>query len=560
MLPTQEISQARPGPWLQGWGRLECSFDDRQKIWAAALLAAGLAIRIWHSSGTFLNADEAMHFAAANQPSWWLTYKASLSLAHPPLLIFVLHLWRHLGTSELMLRTPSILAGTAFCWFAFRWMLLLFESAVAWAGFCFLIFLPSSIQLSSEVRQYAIFLLFATASAYFLEVALAERSASRMLLSGACLWLAILSHFSAFLFAAALGIYAVLRMIFLRMIVSRTIGLRIIENRFGLRIFAAWEFGQVIAIALGYFLYVTQIVGLEQAYRGFSVTSGFSPDGFLAKYYFVRGSENALAFTLARTGGFFQFVFRQLAVGDIAAVLFLVGICALLLRREPARINRYLLAALLLLPFAMNCVAALLRLYPYGGTRHSAFLLPFAIAGVSVAVALICGNRRASALLFAGAISVLCVAFPSRQFAESSGQNKENMNAALGFIRQLPPSETIFADVQSSLLLRHYLCDQRALATDESHPGFMSYECGGHKVVVAGHRYVFNIQTFSADAQELVREYKLGANRTICVAEIGLNTHLESELKSNWAGFASHHFGNEISMFEMNPGEAQPEK
>src|SRR5579864_3705363 len=132
MSQVQETVRAAPRPWHAALGKIDVSLRAHARIWTCALLTAGLLVRIRHASGTFLNPDEAMHFAAANQDSWWLTYKASLSLAHPPLLIFLLHLWRNIGTSELMLRLPSILAGTAFCWLMFRWASLLVEPVVAW--------------------------------------------------------------------------------------------------------------------------------------------------------------------------------------------------------------------------------------------------------------------------------------------------------------------------------------------------------------------------------------------------------------------------------------------
>ena len=94
-----------------------------------------------------------MHFAAANRSSWLETYRVSLAISHPPLLIFVEHVWRALGTSELMLRMPLILAGMAFCWFTFRWAEMLFEKSVAWTMFAFVLFLPSTIELSNEIRQ-----------------------------------------------------------------------------------------------------------------------------------------------------------------------------------------------------------------------------------------------------------------------------------------------------------------------------------------------------------------------------------------------------------------------
>ena len=46
---------------------------------------AGFVWRIWLAQATFLNADEAWHFAVANRTSLSAAYNASLTLAHPPL-------------------------------------------------------------------------------------------------------------------------------------------------------------------------------------------------------------------------------------------------------------------------------------------------------------------------------------------------------------------------------------------------------------------------------------------------------------------------------------------
>src|SRR5215470_12761484 len=137
--------------------------------WMYSLLAIGSLVRLWHATGTYLNPDEALHFFVANKVTWRETYQASLNVSHPPLLIFLLRLWRPVGTSELMLRLPSIIAGTLFCWFAYRWLRMLFDEAVVWVAFTFIIFLPSTIDLSTEIRQYALLLAFAMGSAYFLE-------------------------------------------------------------------------------------------------------------------------------------------------------------------------------------------------------------------------------------------------------------------------------------------------------------------------------------------------------------------------------------------------------
>ena len=357
---------------------LDTSIRQRPNLWMYSILGLGLIVRIWHASGTYLNPDEALHFFVANKTTWWETYRSSLNVSHPPLLIFLLRVWRGLGTSELMLRLPSILAGTAFCWFAYRWLSLLFEQSVVWIAFAFIVFLPSSIDLSTEVRQYALLLAFAMGSAYFLERAVRENSAISMLASGVFLWFALFSHFSAFLFAAVLGVYAILRML---------------EQRTPLKIVAVWELGQVVGVGICYWLYVTQISRLGQAYGGTNATKGWMGGDYLGNSYLIPGKINPFLFVFARTGGVFQYVFRQSVVGDLAFVLFVVGVVMILrghVRKntqvsniaKPGAPRPPYTGILLLLPFVFNCAAALMRAYPYGGTRHSSFLMPFALAGV----------------------------------------------------------------------------------------------------------------------------------------------------------------------------------
>ena len=89
-------------------------FPEILSLAAALVLLMAFFLRLWKASGTFLNPDEAMHFLAANKSSLTEAYHASLGLAHPPLLILFLHVWKGLGASELVLRLPSVIAGTVF--------------------------------------------------------------------------------------------------------------------------------------------------------------------------------------------------------------------------------------------------------------------------------------------------------------------------------------------------------------------------------------------------------------------------------------------------------------
>ncbi len=529
-----------------GW--LDASIRRRPNLCMYSLLAGGFLVRLWHASGTYLNPDEALHFFVANKVTWWETYQASLNVSHPPLLIFLLRVWRVLGTSELTLRLPSILVGTLFCWFAYRWLAMLFEQSVVWIAFTFIVFLPSSIDLSTEVRQYALLLAFAMGSAYFLERALRDNSARSMLASGVFLWFALFSHFSAFLFAAVLGVYAILRMI---------------KQRASLKIVAVWELGQIVSLGICYWLYVTQISRLGQAYGGTNATRGWMGNDYLGNSYFVPGRINPLLFVFARTGGVFQYIFRQSVVGDLAFVLFVVGM-VFIFRGPDSRGRgrpRHITAALLLLPFVLNCGAALVRAYPYGGTRHSSFLLPFALAGVGVALARFLKGRIALGIILALVVSLVCNLFPSKRlpYMSAESQRKANMVAAIKLLRELPAGEPIFTDYQTSLSLGHYLCDQHPIEQDRKMAGFLSYECGGHKIIVTTSTFLFTARNFYDQWQAMVSEYRLRPGAKIWVTQMGWSTYLAFEL-ANFPEFnlSPHYFGNNIQVFDLTVGQTMP--
>jgi mannosyltransferase len=275
---------------------------------ALAIVALGFVLRVREAWGTFLNPDEALHFFIANRTSFDAAYRASLTQAHPPLLFFLLYGLRSFGNSELLLRLPTVLAGTLFCWVFFKWLTHILGSTVGLIGLVFWTLLPPLISVTAQVRQYGLLLLFLISGAWFLERALAENSPRLMLISAVSLWLAMLSHYSAFLFIAAVGVYAVLR---------------IWRDRASAPTAAAWVVGQAMALALAVFLYVThisKIKGTTMAEQAF--------DGWLRKSYFHH--DNPLTFLVTRSFSFFQYIFGQLIVGDIVALVFIAGIVFLL--------------------------------------------------------------------------------------------------------------------------------------------------------------------------------------------------------------------------------------
>ena len=526
------------------------------------MLLLAFLLRLWKASGTFLNMDEAMHSLAANTNSLGEAYRASLGLAHPPLLILLLQVWRRLGPSELALRMPSVIAGTIFCWVFFKWLTRLLGPTAGWAGFTLVCFLPPFVELSSEVRQYALLLCFLIAAAYFLELALAENSIGKLVLFFVFLYLAMLTHFSAIFFAGAVGMYSFWRLI---------------GTGLSPRIVAVWIAGQAGALGLLAFLYRTQISHLKD-----SAAMQRHVDVFLSNSYFHWGHDHLLLFVFARTFGVLQYTFGQLAVGDIAGVLFVAGVVLLLNggnqgederikdgRIEDGRIkdgqiqdsrgpSSRQLGVFLLLPFLINYMAAILDLYPYGGTRHSAFLLPFAIAGVSYAIAKLARQRLAYALGAAFLTIAVCQGLgkPHRPYMLREDQRRANMTQAIDTIRQqVQTGDILFVDFQTSFLLRFYLCPE----VDDgefSASGFRTFSCGGKRVIAtSSDTNVLTADRFPRRWSEMVSAYDLKPGQTVWIFQAGWDSGLASGLQEKVPEFRDlkyESFGRNISLFKLS--------
>ena len=530
----------------------------RSRAWFRAHpdLAAGLVIalaflaRVKAASGTFLNPDEALHFSVANQLSLSDAYRASLTISHPPLLILVLYFWRNLGTSELVLRLPSVLLGTAFCWVFFRWLKDLFGRTVGWIGLIFAAFLPPMIALSAEIRQYALLLFCAACAAYFLERSLAKNSARAMLISVLFLNLALLTHYSALLFAATLGIYFLVRLA-TKQVPREVVGI--------------WAAGQAVGIGLCVFLYLTSVKTLARFF-GAQPLRAWMGESYLNNSYFDPARHHVLVFLVSRTGSVFQYLFGQSIVGDAAFLIFLGGI-VLLLRNtryaENLKVPPRVLASLLLVSFGLNFAVALAGVYPYGGTRHCVFLAPFAFAGVGFLLAKLTRWRLGIAVPLAIAVVAACHGFQSRRlpYMARSDQGTALMEQATTFVRQqVPPSDLVFVDNQTSILLGHYLCQQRPAPLQPSALTINTLDCGGHRILATnGETFVFTAKSFFPTWDEMRRTYHLQPGQHVWVLQEGWvwGDSLAQELKQKWPAFRglqARTFGHNITVFELTVG------
>jgi len=507
------------------------------------VLLAGLGARLIEAKDYFLNPDEALHYLSASQPSVDLAYKAALTNAHPPLLILVLYYWRALGQSELMLRMPSVLAGTACCWLVYLWLKQITDRSTAFMGLLLFSFAPSLIGLSAEVRQYALLLFFMAGCLYLSERAIQENSRPLMVLFSLCLYGALLTHYSSLLFAFTMGVYMFLRL-----------------YPYGKQpaLVAVWVCGQIGALALiGYFL-VTHVERLRRMGMPQEIA-----ETWLRKSIFHAGDNNVVVFASTQTLRVFTYLFSHGLVGTLALLAFLAGLVSLLGRKIPWNKNGPTpreLAILFALPFVANCGAAIGGLYPYGGTRHNAFLAPFAIGGAAIGLASWIPARLWAKSLVLGIALALCNFFPAPPpLIRSRNHSVALMRNSVNYLRQsVPPGSVLLADYQSGLLLGYYACGHGIVQVFPPLQRFAKADCGPYTVITAGtQEWRFNANDLPDQLTKVAETYGLAPGTKVWLFDAGWITDLAPALtRGNQHHDCSepHTFGENILICSLTVG------
>jgi hypothetical protein len=507
---------------------------------AVAITAGAFAARIVVASRSYLNPDEALHYLLLNEPSLFLAYKASLTNAHPPLIYLLLYICHFVSHSELMLRLPSILAGTAFCWFTFKWIRTLFGEAAGLIAVILAAFSPTLIALSAEVREYALLLCCMAAALYFLERAFAHKSVSSMWLFSVCLYLAILSHYSAAFFCLAAGVSALAR---------------ISDSGYPRKIISAWVIGQMGALTIYVFLYVTHLSKIRNNLAVWGTAFGGT--------FYRFDQESIFHFTKQNTWNIFQFLFAQPYVAGTMLIGFVAGTGFLLLkdfmpsagRGAPRHASIYVL-----LPFFAVWAAAVAGIYPYIGSRHTAVLIPSAIAAASFLFASVSRQK-----LWAGALLASLLMGVSNYYGKCPepgirdvDQRQALMTGAMNYLHQsMREDDVILADMQSSMPLGYYYCGaEEAFFTSWTRASFDQFRCHGH-LIVSLHFWLLRPEGLTVPFEKMVNSYGLKPGNRVWVFQAGWGGDLIAELPKEAAKFqclTPRTFGQNITIVPLMVG------
>lgn len=320
---------------------------------AAVTLAVALVPRWIEASSTYINPDEAYYFAMGVADDPVETFWRSNRTHHPPLLPMLIHLTTRLTLSELSLRIFPLVAGLLLAWFAYRWLELVWGRTAGYIGLFLLAFSPTLISLSAQSRAYTLSILGAAVSLYWVERALRERSVRAMAGAAGGLYCAILSEYNAAFFAAAVGIYFLLR--------ART------EKPSG-AVWKAWAATQAGGILLYVLLVFTHVLPAATYLSPVGAT-GYLRSGF------VQPGDNWIVFVVLGAAKQAAYVVSSHSVGAL-----LLAFCAttlwVIFRRLP-EVERVRAAPTLALPIVAVLAAAggaAAGVHPLMFSRHASIV------------------------------------------------------------------------------------------------------------------------------------------------------------------------------------------
>jgi 4-amino-4-deoxy-L-arabinose transferase-like glycosyltransferase len=371
-----------------------------------------------------------------------------------------------LGSSELFFRLPSVIAGALLPYVVYRWVADTFDREAGLVAACILSFSPAVVILSAQLRFYTIQMLFMACSLYCLERAFRQKSAAWMRLFGAALLLALWSEYMSVWYTVAIGIYA---------------AIRLLTKEAPRRLKLEWAVTQLAAAAVVIVAYFTHLERLKG-----NAGELLARDGWLRGSYYHPESQSISGFMRTATGDLFGYLFANPTLGRWMIYVFLIGIGLILLGKAGAWQNRRMAVLALLLPLAVTAAAAMLRVYPYGGSRHDAFLAVFLAPAIAVAFSFAARGKPAVLLLMMACFipGWLEAEQPHALDDRPQVSKRNQMNRALVYLSQRTPQvHVLVVDQLGSATLGYYLChghrdDWRAVAFDAN-----TYRCGDYRIL-----------------------------------------------------------------------------
>ena len=437
---------------------------------ALALVALGFVLRVRGLSEYWLNPDEGIYYSTLTRHSLGAFWTEVAANAHPPLFYLLLRAGGMLTWDFVWLRGVSVVFGTLAIWAI--WLVGRELGGPGRGGVAaglvsagLLTLNADAITLSQVMRPYMMLLALLALALFHLLRYRADASGRRLVLYLICVVPALLTHYSAALafasFCVVVGYYALAKYVDT----------------------AAWRrlaLAQVVPAAVFVGLYLWH---LSTTIGGALMGDALGPSGWLSQW--LIGSPGDVWFSLAT----FQVFHLPPDFRGRAALLLLAALGVALARDR-------LVALVVGVGLAAACTASALGLYPFGGSRHDAWLIVFTLPALGWLVGHLIERGNRSAWTGAAVLAVTLVAGGpiERLFGPDFASTNETdekvirqVDIAALVVPWMDPTDpaTILMTEQSYYLLMPLYADQRESARLSPDSTVFTFSYGARTVVVA---------------------------------------------------------------------------
>ena len=336
------------------WASVRIPSDSEAWVKAAAAAAAilGATLRCVQAATVGLNPDEALQLVACHQDRFADAVRTMATFHHPPMYLALTYLARPLLYSEFGARLIPVVAGSLLPVILFLWL----RPRLGLVGASTALFATALshnlITLSAQVRSYSLAILLAAVTLLLLDQGIERLRPSRILLAGISLGLAITTDYSLAFVTPAITLYGFARLK---------------ESRAPRACWIAWTGGALAALVIFGALYWFHVRSLPTTAQDFSrswLKGGFPVAGGSLLVFLAGASLKQFAYLAGSVAG-----------GVVWLAAFAAALAA---ASRPWRL-------LLVMPFATGLTLSLLRLLPFGRTRHSAIVSICVAAGLALA-------------------------------------------------------------------------------------------------------------------------------------------------------------------------------
>lgn len=441
-----------------------------------AIVGLGFAIRLHGIGEYWLNPDEGIYFSTLTRASTSEFWGEVMANAHPPLFYLVLRGVGHLTRDFVWLRGVALISGTAAIWAL--WLVGRHVGGKGWPGVVagsvaagLLAVNHEAIVFSQVLRPYSMLVALLGAALYQLLEYRAEPTDRRLATYVLFTSLALLTHYGAVL---GFGVFLVV----------------VAVDHFGEAMEStSWNRLAAAQVIPGVVLVTVFLLHLNAALGSYMMYLALAPDGWL--------SEWLVSSPGAAWHSFVSFQTLQLPVSlqGRAALLLLVAIAvAAWSRSRRGRTVAVLAGGALIAALA----ASVLGEYPFGPTRHDAWLVVFTLPALGWLAGYVVERGRGGVLVGAAALAVALALGgpleralgdypPMGSAADERALRREDVRSLV--TERLDPEGTprvLLMSFQTFNLLMPVYATERQEITATSPPDLMSFSFGSRDVIVSG--------------------------------------------------------------------------